>query len=64
MQEQWNQRFRGNPSDLVHQEQTAKKIENKQSQKSKKIAVSKKVHNWAGLQIIKSFLGIPSIPVK
>ena len=42
----------------------AKEIDNRQLQESKKISVSKKVHNWAGLQIIKSFLGIPSIPVK
>ena len=41
-----------------------KEIDNRQLQESKKISVSKKVHNWAGLQIIKSFLGIPSIPVK
>ena len=42
----------------------AKEIDNRQLQESKKISVSKKVHNWAGLQIIKSFLGIPFIPVK
>jgi len=42
----------------------AKEIDNRQLQESKKISVSKKVHNWAGLQIIKSFLGIPTIPVK
>ena len=42
----------------------AKEIDNRQLQGSKKISVSKKVHNWAGLQIVKSFLGIPSIPVK
>ena len=42
----------------------AKEIDNRQLQGSKKISVSKKVHNWAGLQIIKSFLGIPAIPVK
>ena len=41
-----------------------KEVENSQLQESKKISVSKKVHNWAGLQIIKSFLGIPTIPVK
>ena len=41
-----------------------KKIENKQSQKSKKIAVSKKVYNWTGLQIVKSLLGISGIPIK
>ena len=42
----------------------AKEIDNRQLQESKKISVSKKVHNWAGLQIVKSFLGIPTIPVK
>ena len=42
----------------------AKEIDNRQFQGSKKISVSKKVQNWAGLQIIKSFLGIPAIPVK
>ena len=42
----------------------AKEIDNRQLQESKKISVSKKVHNWAGLQIVKSFFGIPSIPVK
>ena len=42
----------------------AKEIDNRQSQGLKKKAVSKKVHNWVGLQIIKSFFGIPSIPVK
>ena len=41
-----------------------KEIDSSQLQESKKISVSKKVHNWAGLQIIKSFFGIPSIPVK
>ena len=41
-----------------------KEIDNSQLQESKKISVSKKVHNWAGLQIIKSFFGIPSIPIK
>ena len=42
----------------------AEKIDNRHLQGSKKISVSKKVHNWAGLQIIKSFFGIPTIPVK
>jgi len=42
----------------------AKEIDNRHLQGSKKISVSKKVQNWAGLQIVKSFLGIPSIPVK
>ena len=41
-----------------------KEIDSSQLQESKKISVSKKVHNWAGLQIVKSFFGIPSIPVK
>ena len=41
-----------------------KEIDNSQLQESKKISVSKKVQNWAGLQIVKSFLGIPSIPIK
>ena len=42
----------------------AKEIDNRQLQGSKKISVSKKVHNWVGLQIIKALIGIPSIPVK
>ena len=42
----------------------AKEIDNRQSQGSKEIAVSQKVHNWMGLQIIKSLLGIPALPVK
>ena len=42
----------------------AKEIDNRQSQGSKEIAVSQKVHNWMGLQIVKSLLGIPAIPVK
>ena len=42
----------------------AKEIDNRQLQGSKKISVSKKVHNWVGLQIVKSFLGIPAIPVR
>ena len=41
-----------------------KEIDSSQLQESKKISASKKVHNWAGLQIIKSFFGIPTIPVK
>ena len=41
-----------------------KEIDNRQSQGSKEIAVSQKVHNWMGLQIVKSLLGIPTIPVK
>ena len=41
-----------------------KKITNRQSQESGKKVVSKKVHKWMGLQIIKSFLGISAIPVK
>ena len=42
----------------------AKEIDNRQSQGSKEIAVSQKVHNWMGLQIVKLLLGIPTIPVK
>ena len=42
----------------------AKEIDNRQSQGSKEIAVSQKVYNWMGLQIIKSLFGIPAIPVK
>ena len=42
----------------------AKEIDNRLSQGSKEIAVSQKVHNWMGLQIVKSLLGIPTIPVK
>jgi hypothetical protein len=42
----------------------AKKINNKNPQKSKKIVSSKKVQQWAGIQIIKALLGIPSIPLK
>jgi|TARA_B100000959_G_scaffold80201_1_gene85492 hypothetical protein len=42
----------------------AKRIDNKNPQKSKKILSSKKVQKWAGIQIIKAFLGIPSIPFK
>ena len=41
-----------------------KEIDNRQSQGSKEIAVSQKVYNWMGLQIIKSLFGIPAIPVK
>ena len=41
-----------------------KEIDNRQLQESKKISVSKKINNWAGLQIVKSFLGIPFLPVK
>ena len=42
----------------------AKEIDNRQSQGSKEIAVSQKVHNWMGLQIVKLLFGIPAIPVK
>ena len=42
----------------------AKEIDSRQLQGSKKKTVSKKIHNWAGLQIVKLFLGIPAIPVK
>ena len=41
-----------------------KEIDNRQSQGSNKIAISKKVHDWMGLQIIKSLFGIPAIPAK
>ena len=41
-----------------------KEIDNGQSQGSKKIVNSKKVHNWMGLQIVKSLLGIQAIPIK
>ncbi len=40
----------------------AKRIDNKNPQKSKKIISSKKVQQWAGIQIIKALLGIPTIP--
>ena len=43
---------------------TAKRIDNRNPQKSKKIISSKKVQQWAGIQIIKAFLGIPTIPFK
>jgi hypothetical protein len=42
----------------------AKRIENRNPQKSKKIVSSKKVQQWAGIQIIKALLGIPTIPFK
>jgi len=42
----------------------AKRINNKNPQKSKKIVNSKKVQQWAGIQIIKALLGIPTIPLK
>ena len=41
-----------------------KKIDNKKLQQSKKITVSKDVHNWVGLQIVKLLIGIPTTPVK
>ena len=43
---------------------TAKRIDNKNPQKSKKIISSKKVQQWMGIQIVKALLGIPSIPFK
>ena len=43
---------------------TAKRIDNKNPQKSKKIISSKKVQQWTGIQIVKALLGIPSIPFK
>jgi len=42
----------------------AKKIDNKNPQKTKKMVSRKKVQNWAGIQIIKALLGIPTIPFK
>ena len=41
-----------------------KEIDKRQSQGSNKIAISKKVRDWVGLQIVKSLFGIPAIPVK
>ena len=49
---------------VIKKSNVVKEIDSSQLQESKKISVSKKVHNWAGLQIVKSFFGIPSIPVK
>ena len=54
----------GTEESINKKSNVAKEIDNRQLQGSKKIPVSKKVHNWAGLQIIKSFFGIPTIPVK
>ena len=42
----------------------AKDIDKRQLQESKEIAISKKVHKWMELQIVKLLFGIPSIPVK
>jgi hypothetical protein len=42
----------------------AKRIDNKNPQKSEKIASSKKVQQWVGIQIIKALLGIPTMPFK
>jgi hypothetical protein len=42
----------------------AKRIGNKNPQKSKKIISSKKAQQWAGIQILKAFLGIPTVPFK
>ena len=48
--------------------QVAKKIETKREQLKKLVSdpydmiSSKKMHKWAGLQIVKAFLGIPTIP--
>ena len=39
-------------------------IDKEQSKISKKKVVSKKAKNWVGFQIVKAFLGIPTIPVK
>ena len=41
-----------------------KRIDNKNPQKSKKIVSPKKVQQWAGIQIIKALLGIPTVPFK
>ena len=41
-----------------------KKIDKKNSQKANKKIILKKVQEWAGIQAIKVFLGIPNIPVK
>ena len=41
-----------------------KRIDNGRTAVLKEIPVSKKVYNWAGLQIVKSLFGIPTIPVK
>ena len=42
----------------------AKRNDNRNPQKVKKTTSSKKVQQWAGIQIIKAFLGIPSVPFK
>ncbi len=42
----------------------AKRIDKKEPKRSKKIVSSKKVQQWAGIQIIKALLGIPTIPFK
>ena len=42
----------------------AKRIDKRNPQKSKKIVSSKKVQQWAGIQIIKALLGIPTMPFK
>ena len=42
----------------------AQRIDSKNPQKSKKIISSKKVQQWAGIQIIKALLGVPTIPFK
>ena len=42
----------------------AQRIDRKNPQKSKKIISSKKVQQWAGIQIIKALLGIPTVPFK
>ena len=42
----------------------AKRIDSRKPQKSKKIVSSKKVQQWAGIQIIKALLGIPTVPFK
>ena len=42
----------------------AKKVDIRQARKSKEIIVSKKVQKWMGIQIIKTFFGIPTAIVK
>jgi hypothetical protein len=42
----------------------AKRIDSRKPQKSKKIVSPKKVQQWAGIQIIKALLGIPTVPFK
>jgi len=41
-----------------------KGTDNRNPQSTKNTVVSKKVKRWAGFQIIKAFIGIPTLPVK